>query len=257
MHEQRTGSQEAFDQIDADAVCEQCSTVNPAGTLLCKTCGNNLRDQRMRRLAADEGMDVVQTSVRPRRVLTGLLVIMGLLAVLWAGINVGNVEAWLTNRITTTQSGVEVDPAQFWTGSDAAIYDAMTQELRENPITDAEASAAPVAGNASEVLDGRYIIRSISRGSRIIGSALVQTHGSTTYFIAVIGLAIELRGKVPAGQDGQFEAQEIGVQWGYDTYDAYGVARAQPDGTFTCAGIVSNSSDQSYSAMVYRVPTAP
>jgi hypothetical protein len=90
MEDQRTGIEDNFEYIDADAVCEQCSTVNPAGTLLCKTCGNNLRDQRMRRLAADEGMEAVHASDRPIRMLTGLLVVLGLLAILWAAINVYN-----------------------------------------------------------------------------------------------------------------------------------------------------------------------
>ena len=35
---------EAVEHLDADAVCEPCGNVNPEGTLLCKTCGNNLRD---------------------------------------------------------------------------------------------------------------------------------------------------------------------------------------------------------------------
>ena len=43
---------EHVEHLDADAVCEACDTVNPEGTLLCKTCGNNLRDQRARRMKA-------------------------------------------------------------------------------------------------------------------------------------------------------------------------------------------------------------
>ena len=41
------------ERLDADAVCGSCGTVNPEDTLLCKSCGNNLRDQRQTRIAVD------------------------------------------------------------------------------------------------------------------------------------------------------------------------------------------------------------
>lgn len=258
MLEQRSGSEDTFEHIDADAVCEQCSTVNPAGTLLCKTCGNNLRDQRMRRLAADEGMDVVHISDRPRRVLTGLLVVFGLLAVVWAAINVynGNIEEWLTRRISTTQTPESINPDRFWSGGDASLYDAMAAELRENPVTDEEAALTSPAADVSEGLDGRYVIRS-SDGSRIVGSALVRTQGDAVYFVAELGRAVELRGRVPAGNDEQYEAEQVGVAWGNSVLDAYGVARPQPDGTYLCAGMVSNANNQTYTASAFKVTPAP
>ncbi len=258
MQEQRSGSEDTFEHIDADAVCEQCSTVNPAGTLLCKTCGNNLRDQRMRRLAADEGIEVVHISDRPRRVLTGLLVVFGLLAILWAAINVynGNIEEWLTRRISTTQTTESIDPDRFWSGRDASLYDSMVAELRDNPITDEEAASTVPADIASEGLDGRYVIRS-SDGSRVVGSALVRTEEDAIYFVAELGRAVQLRGRVPAGNEEQYEAEQIGVEWGSSVLDAYGVARPQPDGTYLCAGMVSNANNQTYTASVYKVSPAP
>lgn len=253
MESQRSGSEDSFEHFDADAVCEQCSTVNPAGTLLCKTCGNNLRDQRMRRLTADEGMDAAHASDRPIRVLTGLLVVFGLLAILWAAINVwnGNVENWLTNRIEVTETKTSIDPAQFWTGDDASVYDTMSRELRDNPISEAEAALSP---EASETLDGRYTIRENAPGSRLVGGALVQTRGNTVYFVAQIGRLVEIRGKVPVNGDGQYEAEQIGVEWGNSVLDAYGVARRQPTGNFTCVGVISDTGDRAYAATVSRVP---
>jgi len=253
MEDQESGAEDTFEHIDADAVCEQCSTVNPAGTLLCKTCGNNLRDQRMRRLAADEGIEAVHVRDRPIRMLTGLLVVLGLLAILWAAINVynGTIENWLTNRITETQTDDGIDPNQFWSGSDASLYEEMSRELRENPITDEEAAAGPSAGGTT--LDGRYVVRSHRANSPIAGLALVRTRGGTIHFVAQFGRIVELRGRVASDSDSQFEADQAGAMWGDTVLDAYGIARLQPDGSFSCAGRVSGSGDRPYSGTAYKV----
>ena len=256
MEDQRSGVDDTFEHIDADAVCEQCSTVNPAGTLLCKTCGNNLRDQRMRRLAADEGIEAVHATDRPIRLLTGLLVVMGLLAILWAAINVwnGNIENWLTNRITETQSDGAIDPNQFWSGPDAALYEEMSQELQEHPITQEEASLSPSVGDG--ILDGRYVIRSHGPRGHMVGGALVRTRGNTVHFVAQFGRMVELRGRVASESDSQYEADQIGAGWGETVLDAYGVARLQSDGSYSCAGMVSDAGDRPYSGTAYKVSAA-
>jgi len=57
MHKEPFKPPEYREGIEADAVCAQCGSANPEGTLICKTCGNNLRDQRMLRITADQLLD--------------------------------------------------------------------------------------------------------------------------------------------------------------------------------------------------------
>ncbi len=254
MQDHRAGVEDTFEHIDADAVCEQCSTVNPAGTLLCKTCGNNLRDQRIRRLASDEGIEIIHGSDRPRRVLTGLLVAFGLLAILWTAINVwnGNVENWLTRGITATDSSGSLDPNQYWSGPESAVYTEMSRELADNPIT-ADEAAQFTTGAAEEGVDGRYVILADGPGSRMVGGAIVRTRGNSIEFVAQVGRGIEVRGRATVSTDDQYEAQEVGVEWGNSTLDGYGIARLQDAGVFTCVGRISNAEDKTYSATAYKL----
>ena len=57
MHKELFEHPDYHEGIEADAVCAQCGSANPEGTLICKTCGNNLRDQRLMRIAADQILD--------------------------------------------------------------------------------------------------------------------------------------------------------------------------------------------------------
>jgi len=255
MQEDRAGVEDTFEHIDADAVCEQCSTVNPAGTLLCKNCGNNLRDQRMRRLAADEGMEVVHRAERPLRLLTGLLVVLGLLAILWTAINVwnGNIENWLTQQIAEDETSGGFDPRDFWTGADAHIYNELSRELRENPITSEEAARTGPGTAPQGSLTGRYVVLAGGAGSRMAGGAIARARGNTVLFVAQLGERVELRGSAEITADGQYEAEVVGVEWGSTTLDGYGVARRQADGGLSIVGRLSNAEDQIYSATAYKV----
>ncbi|MCX5757207.1 MAG: hypothetical protein NTU83_01615, partial [Candidatus Hydrogenedentes bacterium] len=60
MMEEGPQPQVDIERIDADAVCEKCGTVNPEETLLCKTCGNNLRDQRLHRVQSEPSEEAVR-----------------------------------------------------------------------------------------------------------------------------------------------------------------------------------------------------
>ena len=54
MAERNVPRQHSAERVDADAVCARCGAVNPEDSLLCKVCGNFLRDLRGRRLAVYE-----------------------------------------------------------------------------------------------------------------------------------------------------------------------------------------------------------
>ncbi|HOJ68818.1 MAG TPA: hypothetical protein PLH06_08470, partial [Candidatus Hydrogenedentes bacterium] len=90
----------AHQVLDADAVCAQCGMVNPEGTLLCKNCGNNLRDQRMLRLQADEALQGRETAAEQRNTfLRNALGVLGVLVLLYLGLNASS----LMNLLTSPQ----------------------------------------------------------------------------------------------------------------------------------------------------------
>jgi hypothetical protein len=127
----------------------------------------------------------------------------------------------------------------------------MSRELRDNPVTPEEAATTPVAGDTA--LDGRYVIRSSGPNGRVTGGALVRTSNGTAHFVAQFGRVVELRGRVVVDTESQLNADQVGAMWGDDLLDAYGFARLQPDGTFSCAGRVSDVIDQPYSGIAYKV----
>ena len=94
--------------LDADAVCGACGTVNPEGTLICKQCGNNLRDQRHQRMHAADAEIGVDTAQSRRRIIDIGLGVFGILVVAWAVINVlnGNIDRWASRVVNPEEAAV-------------------------------------------------------------------------------------------------------------------------------------------------------
>lgn len=251
----REGTPEHSDlHIDADAVCEQCSTVNPPGTLLCKMCGNNLRDQRTRRLSGEGAVVPVQESIRPRRVLSSLLIVLGLLVVLWVAFNVATIEAMLTQGFE--ESGSANDPESLWTSSAAEPYDALAKELTEHPVTPSETEVALRQFQMTRGFDGRYVLkRSEEPFAPVIGQAIVRTQGDIVHFVANVNSLYELRGEARLTTAAQLEAQFVGVKSGDEYWEAYGVAQVSP-GQFFCGGYAVGS-DTLVNVIAYHVPEMP
>ncbi|MCC6697483.1 MAG: hypothetical protein IT365_17775 [Candidatus Hydrogenedentes bacterium] len=265
MEHQGHGGEEAFDVIDADAVCEQCSTVNPAGTLLCKTCGNNLRDQRARRLADDVGMEALAGTGKPRRVLSALLLVFGLLTITWSVINVlnGNIELWLTKGLSGGSDTANFNPAQFWEGDEARLYADLSSELEQSPVTVQEVASRPADMPVRESIDGRYALLASDGGSGpILGGALARTQGETVYFVARLDgdEIIEIRGKAEASgerdEEGvrQFDAPAAGVMIREEILDAAGYGRLQTDGSVNCYGLVPDVTQTPYFFVAQPLP---
>ena len=111
-----------FEQLDADAVCEQCGSVNPEETFICKVCGNNLRDQRARRIAGEQGVPpgVAETPINRVRLFTGLLTALGIITILAAVIFIQDIETWLASAQATEDFS---DMASLWQGQSSQIFD--------------------------------------------------------------------------------------------------------------------------------------
>ena len=240
-------------RLDADAVCERCGTVNPEETLLCKTCGNNLRDQRLRRVAAG-GLQAIPEARERTRWLGMLLTVFGILLILWTMFNVDNIETWLVQGFKVAQSGGGPDPEALWQSSGTKIYDELAQELDANPITEAEIGQALQQGPVAGKLAGRYFLREPGAlRDTVIGSALVRREGDTIYFVARIGPNAEVRGEAFLKGATSLETRVAGARVNGEFLDVFGSAVRNKEGGYACYGLVGPN-DEEYSGSAYPVP---
>ena len=230
---------EEFEHIDADAVCEACSNVNPPGTLLCKVCGNNLRDQRIRRMQGGGPAEVAAPRFQVRRIVSGVLATAGLLAVIVLAFNVDTLESALQARIeASSDSGTEFSPELFWEGPESVRFESLAASLQSTPLTIEQASVQPQGAPLAK-LDGFYVLkRSTDEAASVLGSACVKTDGEEVNFVARLAGGTEIRGIGEMSSDSVIQAYHIGIREPDNLYsDAYGLARNESSGALVCSGL--------------------
>jgi len=240
------------ERMDADAVCERCDTVNPEDTLLCKTCGNNLRDQRARRLALEQAMEAVNAGPSRAAWARGLLLVFGILVLIWIAINAGRIEDFMV-AAQTTKLG---DATLFWSGAKGREFDKLAEELKSNPITSEEREVAQKQPASTEIYEGRYVL--VQQGhlrQTPVGEAIVRKEGGAFRIVAVFDRsAAQLRGEAKLEGPARIAARDTaGVYQNGEYYGASGFAQPAETGGFECLGLC-DLSDETYSAMAYRVP---
>ena len=244
------------EHLDADAVCEACGNVNPEGTLLCKTCGNNLRDQRTRRMQAGGPVADAGPSIQIGNIVRGVLMVAGILLVLWTALNVSTIESWLLGVQSVEAKGEgAVDPETFWTGPDATQYDELTDTLTDQAVTIEEAGAVP-PGAPLASLDGRYVLkRSTESAASPVGSAIIKQAGDKWFFVALLVGGTEIRGAAQKTSDTMFQAYSIGILNMDDTYtEAFGYGQVQATGEIDCSGLFG---EYETPANITAIPVSP
>lgn len=176
-----------FQAVDADAVCEQCGTVNDDGTLLCRVCGQNLRDQRARRLSGVQTPAMAETKVNRTRLFTGVLSVIGILLVIILVISLPRIEAGLASALSEAPIAA-VGSEELFSGPTAAIFEDLLTELSDYPTTRAQVQDALDSPLAEETYNGRYILMPAGAltPNRIIGEANVSRRGNRVYFVALL-----------------------------------------------------------------------
>jgi len=191
-----------FDVIDTDAVCEECGAVSPEGTLFCKKCGNNLRDQRTRRLSLKTNESIehlgMPAAEKGRRMLVGLLTAFALLLLLWAALpgNVGKIEDALIRKMSGTAVPENYSPNMFWNADlvDTELFEEMEAFIRENPISVTDLDKALNTLNDLEYFEGLYILREGGGAADpVVGMAYVIQEDNELAFAASLNGA-EIRG---------------------------------------------------------------
>lgn len=239
--------------LDADAVCEVCGNVNPEGTFICRTCGNNLRDQKARRLAAEVQM-LEPDGIRGIQIFRGALVLFGLLIIGWVAINVNQIADTLVG------AGGASDPLNaLFESSEAAIYDAMLAEAQALTPSYEQMEAlrqAPLPANGA---DGNYVLvrNDYYAGPEIVGTAVARTGADGLRFVAALIGGTHIRGTAVSQGESAFRADwNTAAARDADgrTYAVTGVAVVQLDGSVECFGQSAAEEPTSYEVVAYRLP---
>jgi len=242
--------------LEADAVCRQCGSVNPEGTLICKICGNNLRDQRLLRMQADQILDADVTSNDRSVFLVRALPVLGILLILWLGLNVGRMTSMLTSADNTPNEGdtIEVDPGVFWSGPASAAYDAMFRNLSATLPTETDAENAKVNVLPSGALKaGDYVLfERLGTASRYAGAATVTMDGAIWRYNASLIGGAEIRGEASL-MEGVLVSQweQAGALYEGSYMAITGTAEALPDGSIDISG------ESSHNTQVFRAVAYP
>lgn len=251
MKEERAADS-VVEHVDADAVCERCGTVNAEDTFLCRSCGNNLRDQRARRIASEQAAEAALPRER-RRWLSKLLALLGILVVLWVALNVGDIESYLI-------AAQRPDSAQaYWTGPESPRYEEMVRILGTyRQPTSADIAAAKGSSPEADNYGGRYVLLPMQErfgGSTVIGEAYVEQQDLKLFFVAKLYRdSTEIRGTAQVEDEGRVAARNpAGIKIGRDYHTGDGVALRREDGGLDCYGRTDFGGAQ-FAAIAYRLP---
>ena len=242
--------------IDADAVCSQCGTVNPEGTLLCKKCGNNLRDQRLLRMTADQMLDAEVDGIPKSSFLFKALPILGLLIVLWLGLNAGRISSMLTTAGDTSGSyTISSRPQVFWEGTENDIYESLHARLMTRFPSHADAESARLEMTPlTAISDGIYALYERSGTmERFVGAAIVSSQGNVLHYAAQLNGNVEIRGRaMPFDEALAPPWEEAGMLYEGVYYALAGVATLRQDGAVQLSGQCDHNTLE-YESVAYKI----
>lgn len=215
------------ERLDADAVCAQCGMVNPEETLICKQCGNNLREQRQRRLEAEQHLAGQGPGFEGRRWLKGIVSLAVLVVLLLTALNVDAIVAYMMRTNV-------VNPAEtFWRGPEAAQYRVLLSELQANIPSPEQKEAVFRNPAVVDSFEGYYVIVTDDGrdGDALLRPAMVGD-GNLYDFVALVG-PVEIRGRASLRENRlAADWNSAGVRYRGDHIPASGVVIQQSRGGF-------------------------
>jgi len=239
--------------VDADAVCEVCNTVNTDGTLMCRNCGNNLRDQKLRRLQQEVPPDL-NDGPSVQNIVRGIVAVLGLLAVL--------IVAFASDDIANAfvSGGAQAAPyARHFSGPGAADFGPLEQAADSVSPTPDLVAAAQANPPAPGYVEGNYIIIAPPDGVspiQVLGTGSVADEGDRLLFLARLEAGIEIRGVAYRQGDKAFlsDWDDAAVRMpSGEVVGATGAAVLQQDGSLECYGQF-DFDEFSYGAVAYHLP---
>lgn len=238
-------------RLDADAVCAQCGTVNPEGTLICKTCGNNLRDQRRLRLQAEEQLVIGGELPSSRNIVLGVITVLGAVAIIFAGFNADRIMLWLVSSAEYSSSGVNL-----WSGEMGRVMSAMEQDLASHMVTASQIYSVFQQPIVSESVAGYYVVavRSTGQDYRAVGRAVVKPQDDNILFVAVLDNGAQVRG-IARQQESRYIAywENASCQWNGQIGAVSGIVTRREDGRFEGYG-GTELTPMNYEFFAFKLP---
>ena len=238
--------------VDADAVCQVCDAVNTDGVLLCRNCGNNLRDQKLHRLQA-ELLPPEGESLSTLTIVRGVIAVVGLLVVLVVALKANTIADAVVGSSASDNPVIGL-----FEGLESIGFDALRDQARNISTSPQLVDAAREAGPVSGSMAGEYVI--VGEGAYstpdILGTAVVEEIDTRMRFAIVLNTGHEIRGWIEPQGTKAFRAdwQSTGILApDNDLFAAAGVAVRQSDGGLECFG-QSGMDEFDYTAAAYRLP---
>lgn len=237
-------------KIDADAVCVQCGTVNPEGTLICRTCGNNLRDQRRLRLQAEEQLRAGGEELpSPRKIVLGIIAVIGTVLIVIAGINADSIMLWLV-------SSSEYSTENPWSGELGQQLSIMVDDLKSQVLASNQIYSViqnPIKANEPE---GLFVIaiRDVEENLVPIGKAMVKSRGDNYLFTALLDNGAQVRG-VAQKQEQRLVAywDKASCEWNGQRGSASGIVSQRDDGRYEGYG-GTDLTNENFGFYAFKLP---
>ena len=238
-------------KIDADAVCVQCGTVNPEGTLICRTCGNNLRDQRRLRLQAEEQLLAgEETLPSPRKIVLGIIAVIGTILIIIAGINADRIMLWLVS------SGSEYTTENPWSGELGNQLSIMVEDLRLQVLASNQIYNAIRQPINAENPEGIFVIaiRNAEENIVPVGKAMVKSKGDNYLFTALLDNGAQVRG-VAQKQEQKLVAywDKASCEWNGQKGSASGIVSKRDDGRYEGYG-GTDLTNENFGFYAFKLP---
>ncbi|HOK09537.1 MAG TPA: hypothetical protein PLT82_04645 [Candidatus Hydrogenedens sp.] len=239
-------------KIDADAVCVQCGTVNPEGTLICKTCGNNLRDQKRLRMQAEEQLLVGDELPSPRNIVLGIIAILGTIVIIFAGLNADQIMMWLVSS-----SEFSFSSESPWSGNLGKQLNTMAENLKSQVVASNQIYEAIQKPLNIETMEGTFVIavRDVDDNYAPVGKALVRSQQDDAYlFVALLDNGAQVRG-VAQKQEQRLVAywDRASCEWGGNRGAVSGIVSKREDGHFEGYG-GSELTSENFGFYAFRLP---
>ncbi len=237
-------------KIDADAVCVQCGTVNPEGTLICRTCGNNLRDQRRLRLQAEEQLRAGGEELpSPRKIVLGIIAVIGTVLIIIAGINADNIMLWLV-------SSSEYSTENPWSGELGKQLSVMVEDLKAQVLTSNQIYSAMRTPINAENLEGFFVIaiRDTEENMVPVGKAFVKSKGDNYLFTALLNNGAQVRG-IAQKQEQRLVAywDKASCEWNGQKGSASGIVSKRDDGRYEGYG-GTDLTNENFGFYAFKLP---
>lgn len=231
---------------EADAVCQQCGSVNPEGTLLCRNCGNNLREQRMRRVAeANYIPELPEDKTQRIEWVRRGLVTAAILGVVFLALYSGDIADWAVQKGANDIAATS-DP---WKGPDAPLFDMLQRRLEKAPVS---ADTPRAVDSKSGDYDGRFLIEEVAGvGAPFLGGAIARQEGTQVYFVALLDSGAEVRGVGEVDSAGNLRCPDAKVRKNGTAMGAFGYLQRAPDGGLSCTA-QTDGNDATLKAALYR-----